>query len=106
MTLSGGHKIMLEQPRLVDRDYEDPEGFWWRVRVPEDALDLSMGIPVGPPDLTPLGLPPDLQRTLHNQLHARGLFTHRDLRGRMIEIRAALQATYKTDAQAVTALYV
>jgi hypothetical protein len=91
---------------LVDRDYEDEDGYWWRVRVPEGTVDLSMGIPVGPPDLTGLGLPPHLQRTLHNQLHARGLLTRRDLRGRMIEVRAALQATYKTDAQAVTALYV
>lgn len=97
---------MVIQPRLVECDYEDENGYCWRVRVPEDCEDPSMGIPVGPPDLTPLGLPPDLQRTLHNQLHARGLFTRRDLRGRMREIQAALQATYKVDAQIVTGLYV
>ena len=96
----------MDQPRLIERDYEDDDGLWWRVRVPEGTVDLPMGIPVGPPDLTSLGLPPDLQRTLHNQLHARGLLARRDLRGRMIEVRAALQATYRTDAQAVTALYV
>lgn len=96
----------MNQPRLIDRDYEDEDGYWWRVRVPEGIRDLSMGIPVGPPDLSSLGLPPDLHRRLHNQLHARGLLTRRDLRGRMIEVRAALQATYKVDAQAVTALYV
>ncbi len=96
----------MNQSRLVDRDYEDPDGYWWRVRVPEDTNDPSMGIPVGPPDLTALGLPPDLQRRLHNQLHARRLFTRRDLRGRMPEVLAALQATYKVDAQAVTTLYV
>lgn len=96
----------MEVKRLVDRDYEDDDGYWWRVRVPPDCEDPSMGIPVGPPDLTALGLPPDLQRRLHNQLHARGLFTRRNLRGRMPEVLAALQATYKTDAQAVTALYV
>ena len=96
----------MTQLRLIDCDYEDEEGYWWRVRVPEGTVDLSMGIPVGPPDLTSLGLPPDLQRRLHNQLHARGLLTRRDLRGRMVEVRAALQATYRTDAQAVTALYV
>lgn len=96
----------MQQPTLIDADYEDDDGYWWRVRVPEGTVDLSMGIPVGPPDLSSLGLPAHLQRTLHNQLHARGLLTRRDLRGRMIEVRAALQATYKTDAQAVTALYV
>lgn len=97
---------MTNQPRLIDRDYEDADGYWWRVRVPEGANDLSMGIPIGPPDLTALGLPPDLQRRLHNQLWSRHLFTRRDLRGRMPEVLAALQATYKVDAQAVTALYV
>lgn len=96
----------MNQPRLIERDYEDADGYWWRVRVPEGSGDPSMGIPVGPPDLTPLGLPPDLQRTLHNQLWSRRLFTRRDLRGRMPEVLAALQATYKVDAQAVTTLYV
>lgn len=96
----------MTQGQLVDRDYEDAEGYWWRVRVPADCDDPSMGIPIGPPDLTALGLPPDLQRRLHNQLWSRRLFTRRDLRGRMREVQAALQATYKVDAQVVTALYV
>ncbi len=97
---------MTEQPPLVNVDYKDPEGYWWRVRVPQGCEDASMGIPIGPPDLTALGLPPDIQRRLHNQLHARGLLTRRDLNGRMKEVVAAVQATYRVDAQAVTALYV
>jgi hypothetical protein len=97
---------MTNQPPLVTVDYEDSDGYRWLVRVPEGCEDASMGIPIGPPDLTALGLPPDIQRRLHNQLHSRGLLTKRDLNGKMREVVAAVQATYRVDAQAVTALYV
>ncbi len=96
----------LPQAPLVSADYEDPDGYMWRVRVPAGAEDLSMGIVIGPPDLTTLGLPPATQRALHNQLWSRGLLTPSDLRGRMMEVHAALRSAYKADAHAVTALYV
>ena len=65
----------------------------------------AMGIPVGPPDVSSLGLPDDVSIRLHNQLFHRGLFTKANLRGRGQEIFAALQAAYKVDSAAVTALY-
>lgn len=87
-------------------DYQDPEGRWWAVLVPPGHEDEApMGIPVGPPDLSPLGLPEAVEIRLHNQLFQRGILTARDLKGRGQEVFAALQAAYRTDFAAVTALY-
>lgn len=91
---------------LVLGEYVDEKGRWWKVRVPAgSATPASMGIPVGPPDISSLNLPLDIDVRLHNQLFHRGLFTRADLRGRGQEIFAAVQAAYKVDAAAVTALY-
>ena len=99
-------EVIHTDGRLVDRTYEDESGRWWKVRVPEGATTpVSMGIPVGPPDISELNLPDDVGVRLHNQLFNRGLFTRDDLRGRGREVQAALQAAYRVDAVAVTALY-
>ena len=91
---------------LVDSDYTDEEGRRWKVKAPlGSSAPASMGIPVGPPDISDLGLPFDVSVRLHNQLFNRGLFTKRDLRGRGQEVFAAVQAAYRVDVQAVTALY-
>ncbi len=91
---------------LVNADYEDEDGRWWRVRVPFGSEGQeSMGIPVGPPDLSSLGLPDGVSIRLHNQLFHRGLFAKANLRGRGQEIFAAVQAAYRVDSAAVTALY-
>ncbi len=91
---------------LVLADYVDEKGRWWKVRVPAgSATPASMGIPVGPPDLSSLGLPEEVSIRLHNQLFHRGLFTRANLRGRGQEIFAAIQAAYKVDSAAVTTLY-
>ncbi len=91
---------------LVLADYVDEKGRWWKVRVPAgSATPASMGIPVGPPDLSSLRLPDAVSIRLHNQLFHRGLFTKANLRGRGQEVFAAVQAAYKVDSAAVTALY-
>lgn len=91
---------------LIDATYEDAEGRWWKVRVPSGSqTPVHMGIPVGPPDVSELGLPFDVSVRLHNQLFNRGLFTKRDLHRRGQEVFAAIQAAYRVDSQAVTALY-
>ncbi len=91
---------------LVFATYTDADGRSWRVRVPKGApTPNSMGIPAGPPDISSLGLPHEIMVRLHNQLFNRGLFSRGDLRGRGQEVVAALQAAYKVDASAVTALY-
>jgi hypothetical protein len=91
---------------LVQVDYEDPDGLWWVVRVPQgEEANAHMGIPVGPPDVSSLDLPEAVAKRLHNELFRRRLLTARDLRGRGVEVVAALQAAYRVDAAAVTALY-
>ena len=91
---------------LVRTSHQDPEGRWWVVLVPVGHEgDAHMGIPVGPPDLTSLGLPEAVEVRLHNQLFQRGLLTARDLKGRGKEVFAAIQAAYRVDMASVTALY-
>ncbi len=106
--VAASEPVLVYDPNgpLVNADYEDNEGRWWRVRVPLGSEgQAAMGIPVGPPDLSSLGLPDEVSIRLHNQLFHRGLFTRANLRGRGQEIFAAVQAAYKVDSAAVTALY-
>lgn len=91
---------------LVRVDYEDETGKMWAVFMPnDDDSHPSMGIPIGPPDLSSLGLPEETAVRLHNQLFSRGILTKRDLKGRPKEVFAALQAAYKVDVTKVTELF-
>lgn len=75
--------------------------------IPEDAPDADgvIGIPVGPPDISFLNYPLDVEIRLHNELVHRGLLTERDLRGRMPELSAALLAAWGADAHRVADAY-
>ena len=92
---------------LVQVEYVDDDGRKWAVKVPEGEEDnANMGIPIGPPDLSELGLPIDVEVRLHNQLYNRGLFTLRDIRGRrQNEIFAAIQSALNVDVSKVTSLF-
>ncbi len=91
---------------MVRADYQDDEGRWWATLVPEgQEQDAHMGIPIGPPDLSPLGLSPAQEVRLHNQLFHRGILTAKDLRGRGRDVFAAVQAAWQVDVSAVTRLY-
>lgn len=78
-----------------------------RVIVPDEASENTWqyGVLVGPPDLSELGLPEDIEVRLNNELFNRGLITKRDLRRRGAEVVAALQAALKVDAQRIIELY-
>lgn len=71
--------------------------------VPDSDADL--GIPVGPPPLTALGLPEDTEIRLHNELFHRGLLRAEDLKRHMAEVVAALQAALRVDAGRVAECY-
>lgn len=87
-------------------DYTDETGRTWAVLVPVGHPEQAeMGMVIGPPDLSDLGLPEAITVRLHNELHARGLLTGYDLRGREREIVAALQAALRVDAQTILAAY-
>lgn len=103
---SGGAVARQQRPVMVRVDYQDEDGRWWAALVPVGHEDEAhMGIPIGPPDLSPLDLPKELEVRLHNQLFNRGLLTARDVKGHAPQVFAALQATYRVDVAAVTGLY-
>lgn len=72
--------------------------------VPQDMW--KYGIVIGPPSLESLKLPSSIEVRLHNELYNRGFITAKDLRRRMPEVTAALQAALSIDAQTIMQLYV
>lgn len=87
--------------------YEDNKGRKFLVEVPDNAPDshAKMGVRVGPPDLSSLDLPVKMEVALNNQLFDRGLITRNDIRFRMQELLASLQAAFAIDVQTLEALY-
>ena len=91
---------------MVRANYQDEEGRMWATMVPVGHEDeASIGIPIGPPDLSPLGLSLAQEIRLHNQLFNRGILTSKDLRGRGKDVFAAIQSALQVDVAAVTGLY-
>lgn len=91
----------------VRREWTDRDGRHFVVMVPEDAPPehARMGIPVGPPSLSALGWPIDVEVALHNQLHARGILTRTDAMARPQEVQAAIQRALRLDVQRVQELF-
>jgi hypothetical protein len=88
--------------------YIDPNGMKKVVLLPEGApeSEAARGIPVGPPDLSSLGLPYETQVRLNNELHARGIIDEFSAtRGRQ-DIVLALMSVFKVDANSIVELFV
>lgn len=87
--------------------WQDDEGRQYVTLIPEDApdSDASIGVPVGPPSLSPLGLPKDIEIQLHNELFHRGLITATDVKRRQQDVISALQSALKVAAQEIILLY-
>jgi hypothetical protein len=87
--------------------YTDSEGRKWAVMLPDEAIagSESMGLPIGPPSLEPLGLPLEVEVRLHNQLYERELFTERDVKARRLHVQGAIQAALKVDVEKIVQLY-
>ena len=78
----------------------------WVTLVPLGReADAEIGVPIGPPDTSSLGLSERLDVALNNQLVRRGLITRDDLRGRDRELFAVLQAIFRVDISAIARLY-
>jgi hypothetical protein len=89
-------------------DYTDEHGRLYRVKLPDDVPDeqAELGIPVGPPDVVDeLGLPEPFATRLHNELHNRSLWNHREIRRRPGALQGALQAALRTDFQMLSQAY-
>lgn len=87
--------------------YETPEGHKYKVLLPDDAPDshAEFGVVIGPPDLSELGLPLELEVRLNNALFNRGLLTLQDVRRRRLELIAAWQSVLAVDANKIMELY-
>jgi len=73
--------------------YNDDEGLTWVVGVSEDTLpeDYDQGAVLGPPDLTPLGLPHADFVRLHNKLVELDLYEAPALMGNRVLLAQTLQ---------------
>ena len=83
----------------------DPEGRKKVVLIPEESDQAEMGIPVGPPDLTGLDLPLELEVRLNNELVNRGIITDIDAIRNRNEISLAIQSVLKLDVDRVLNAY-
>lgn len=83
------------------------DGKEYVVLVPEFATEsqYSRGVIVGPPDLSVLGLPSELELRLHKELLNRGLITAKDARQRTDAVLGAWQAAMKVSVSDLLNLY-
>lgn len=79
----------------------------YKAIVPDgsDPSTWSYGVIVGPPDLSILGLPYDIEVRLHNELYVRGLIKYVDVRRDMRSVTGALMAALKVDTQLIAQAY-
>lgn len=87
--------------------YTDPEGRLKLVLLPdsESEENAEIGVPVGPPDLSELDLPTELEIKLNNELFNRGILTAQDALRRRSEISAAIQYVLKLDTERIINIY-
>lgn len=92
------------QDQMEEAAYTDDIGRNFVVFV-KPGTDPAKGVIKGPQPLDNLGLDQDTMVRLHNELHARGLITHRDAMRRPQEVLAAIQQALKVNVQRVQNAY-
>lgn len=75
------------------------------VLVPDAETNVARGIVTGPPDLSELNLPPDVEATLHQELFGRGIKNKRIAVKRRQAIYEALQASFAVCVDKVVECY-
>lgn len=89
-------------------NYTDSDGRLKAAWLPESEPDNYAefrGIPIGPPDLSELELPLEVEVRLNNQLYHRGIIEPLNAFKQRSEIFAALQAALKVDAERIYRIY-
>lgn len=88
-------------------EYKDEEGRLSLRLVPADSPDseAAAGVLIGPPPLTALNLPLEIEVRLQNELYHRGLLTERDLRRRRNDAAAAVMAACRLDVDSILAVW-
>lgn len=85
----------------------DAQGRKFLVALPDNAPDshAQYGVVIGPPDLSELKLPMQMEVRLNNALFARKLFTRIDVRRRKQELLAVWQSVLQADVQTLASVY-
>ena len=88
-------------------EYIDDAGRKWLVELPDDVpdSDAPLGVPVGPPSLASLGLPEDIEVTIHNGLYQGRIFASRDFKKRRMEVVSIIQRALNLDAERIYVLF-
>lgn len=75
--------------------------------IPEGtpASQAAHGVPLGPPSLSALGLPIEVEVRLHNELFNRRILTEKDAQQNVDQIRSALKAALSTDVVRIIGIY-
>lgn len=87
--------------------WKDEAGRIWVTLIPDNApeADAPRGVPLGPPPLTELGLPLEVEVALHNMLVRHRVLTWEDAQTKLSKITAAVNASLRLSAQKVQAVY-
>ena len=83
------------------------DGKKYKAIVPDGSLEAmwQYGIIIGPPDLSGLRLPHEIEVRLNNELFNRGLISKKDLRNNINNVQGALMAALRVDVQTILAAY-
>jgi hypothetical protein len=75
--------------------------------VPDNAeeYEYSRGVVIGPPDLSSLGLPIEIETRLNDELYARGLIGINDVRKNRQEVLYALQTALAVTVERIMECY-
>jgi hypothetical protein len=93
---------------LKQVSYKDTDGRYRTVLLPEsepEEFAELRGILIGPPDLSELGLPTDIEVRLNNELYHRGIIDAKSATRNRQEIVYAIQSALKVDADRIIGVY-
>lgn len=87
--------------------YKDDRGMFRVVMLPDNVSEdeAPHGIPLGPPNLSELGLPEEMEVRLSNELYYRDILTPVDAVKNRAGIASAIQSVLKLDADRIVTLY-
>jgi len=104
-----GHESKIDWSRsaLLERViYTDEKGRKFISQVPKGHEDeAGKGIILGPPDISSLNLPEEIETVLHNELFNRGLITLKDVKQRSNELNSALKFALRVNLGKLIDLY-
>lgn len=81
------------------------DGRYYYVTLPDNENDPTRGIVLGPPDLSSLNLPQEIEEKLHLELFVRGIKDRKTAMKKREEIFAALQVAFAVTASKVMECY-